>query len=60
MDVRSRGWRIVSTAVGVRDKAVQPETQSFKELLVLKGKKFLFFRLLDIGSPMTPKRPRRR
>src|SRR5262245_15738457 len=36
---------------GVRDKAVYAEIQSFKELLVLKGKKFLFFRLLDIGSP---------
>jgi hypothetical protein len=26
----------------------------FKELLVLKGKKFLFFRVLDVASPMDP------
>jgi hypothetical protein len=37
---------------GVRDKAVYAEIQSFKELLVLKGKKFLFLRLLDIASPI--------
>lgn len=36
---------------GVRDKAVYAEIQSFKELLVLKGKKFLFLRVLDIASP---------
>jgi hypothetical protein len=35
----------------VRDKAVYAEIQSFKELLVLKGKKFLFLRVLDIASP---------
>jgi hypothetical protein len=37
---------------GVRDKAVYAEIQSFKELLVLKGKKFLFLRVLDIVSPI--------
>jgi hypothetical protein len=33
---------------GVRDQAVFAEIPSFKELLVLKGKTFLFLRLLDI------------
>jgi hypothetical protein len=33
---------------GIRDQAVFAEIQSFKELLVLKGKTFLFLRLLDI------------
>lgn len=37
---------------GVRDKAVYAEIQSFKELLVLKGKRFLFLRLLDITNPI--------
>jgi hypothetical protein len=37
---------------GVRDRAVYAEIQSFKELLVLKGKKFLFLRVLDIASPI--------
>jgi hypothetical protein len=35
---------------GVRDKAVYAEIQSFKEMLVLKGKKFLFLRLLDVTN----------
>jgi hypothetical protein len=34
------------------DQAVFAPIESFKELLVLKGKKFLFFRVLDIASPM--------
>jgi len=34
------------------DQAVFAPVGSFKELLVLKGKKFLFFRVLDIASPM--------
>ncbi len=33
---------------GVRDQAVFAEIPSFKELLVLKGKTFVFLRLLDI------------
>jgi hypothetical protein len=33
---------------GVRDQAVFAEITSFKELLVLEGKNFLFLRLLDI------------
>jgi hypothetical protein len=37
---------------GIRDKAVYAEIESFKELLVLKGKRFLFLRLLDIASPI--------
>jgi hypothetical protein len=37
---------------GIRDKAVFVEIPSFKELLVLKGKRFLFLRLLDIASPV--------
>lgn len=35
---------------GIRDQAVFAEIPSFKELLVLKGKTFLFLRLLDIQS----------
>jgi hypothetical protein len=35
---------------GVRDQAVFAEIPSFKELLVLKGKTFLFLRLLDIEN----------
>jgi hypothetical protein len=35
---------------GVRDQAVFAEIPSFKELLVLKGKTFLFLRLLDIQN----------
>jgi hypothetical protein len=34
------------------DQAVFASIESFKELLVLDGKKFLFFRVLDIASPM--------
>jgi hypothetical protein len=37
---------------GIRDQAVFAEIESFKELLVLKGKKFLFLRVLDIASPI--------
>jgi hypothetical protein len=37
---------------GVRDQAVYAEIESFKELLILKGKKFLFLRVLDIASPI--------
>ena len=35
---------------GVRDQAVFAEIQAFKQLLVLKGKTFLFLRLLDIQN----------
>jgi hypothetical protein len=35
-----------------RAKAVYAEIPLFKELLVLKGKKLLFLRLLDIASPV--------
>lgn len=35
---------------GIRDQAVFAEIPSFKELLVFKGKTFLFLRLLDIQS----------
>jgi hypothetical protein len=34
------------------DQAVFAPIESFKQLLVLKGKKFLFFRVLDIASPI--------
>jgi hypothetical protein len=34
------------------DQAVFAPIESFKQLLVLEGKKFLFFRVLDIASPM--------
>jgi hypothetical protein len=37
---------------GIRDQAVFAEIESFKELLILKGKKFLFLRVLDIASPI--------
>lgn len=37
---------------GIRDQAVYAEIPSFKELLVLKGKKFLFLRVLDIANPI--------
>jgi hypothetical protein len=40
------------TVKGVGNKAVYAEIQSFKELLVLKGKNFLFLRVLDIASPV--------
>jgi hypothetical protein len=40
------------TVKGIRDKAVYAEIPSFKQLLALKGKKFLFLRLLDIASPV--------
>jgi len=35
---------------GVPDQAVFAEIPSFKEMLVLKGKRFLFLRLLDIEN----------
>lgn len=37
---------------GIRDQAVFTEIESFKELLILKGKKFLFLRVLDVASPI--------
>jgi hypothetical protein len=37
---------------GIRDRAVFAEIESFKELLILKGKKLLFLRVLDIASPI--------
>jgi hypothetical protein len=37
---------------GIRDQAVFAEIESFKELLILKGKRFLFLRVLDIASPI--------
>jgi hypothetical protein len=40
------------TIRGIRDKAVYVEIPSFKQILVLKGKKLLFLRLLDIASPV--------
>jgi hypothetical protein len=38
----------------VRDQAVFAQITSFKELLVLKGKTFLFLRLLDIENTVDP------
>jgi hypothetical protein len=40
------------TVKGIRDQAVFAEIESFKELLILEGKKFLFLRVLDIASPI--------
>jgi hypothetical protein len=37
---------------GVGNQAVYAEIQSFKQLLVLTGKNFLFLRVLDIASPI--------
>jgi hypothetical protein len=37
---------------GIRDQAIYAEIPSFKELLILKGKKFLFLRVLDIAEPI--------
>jgi hypothetical protein len=37
---------------GIRDQVVFAEIESFKELLILKGKKLLFLRVLDIASPI--------
>ncbi len=45
---------------GVRDQAVFAEIPSFKVLLVLKGKTFVFLRLLDIQNTSTPRPPSRR
>lgn len=42
----------VEKVTGVGDRAVFAPIASFKELLVLEGKKFLFLRVLDIANPI--------